>query len=417
MGARTIKTDNHSRVFIQKRRLFLAEAVIWKTLIILVMGWLLLSTTALAGEIDKKYFFRCHHRLKVMTQNLYIGADIFRVLEPGPPAGAPGLPEQLWIPAKVAEAFAMIQHTDFVARAEVLADQIASSEPDLIGLQEVYRIRYQSPSDFPSPEPNADTVLWDYLTIVLQALQARNLDYEAVAVVEDADVELPMLVGFNGSSPLLDDVRITDHDVILVRKNVGVTNIATNNFFYNIELPLGGMTVTFLRGYCAVDAKIKNRTYRFVNAHLEVASEIPGSDIIQQLQAHELVDSLAHETRPIILVGDFNSGPQTPEAPAYDVISGAGFVDAWQRRHWRTNPGYTCCQDEDLGNQESLLTERFDLIFVRNDLGVLPFSIIGPVRIFTLGDEPEDKTESGLWPSDHAGVFAKLRIPYLDFPF
>jgi len=28
-----------------------------------------------------------------------------------------------------------------------------------------------------------------------------------------------------------------------------------------------------------------------------------------------------------------------------------------------------------------------------------------------VGDEVTDKTVTGLWPSDHGGVFAKIRVP------
>jgi endonuclease/exonuclease/phosphatase family metal-dependent hydrolase len=416
MSAKKAKLKCNSHGFKYRQPLLFIHTGACISLIAFVLVLVLLGTDAVAGEIDREYFFRRHHGIKVMSQNLYVGADLFRILIPGPPDSFPDLPEPLWIPGKVAEIFSTIQQTNFIERAETLADQIADSRPHLIGLQEVYRIRYQSPSDFPTP-PNAEQVLYDYLAILLDALQARGLHYEPAAVVENAEIEFPMLVGFNGLLPLLDDVRITDHDVILARKNVKISNIIETNYSHNIEMPIGGIPVTFLRGYCGVDATIKDRTYRFVNTHLEVAGAITGSDAIQQLQANELVSSLAGEIRPIILVGDFNSGPDTSGAPAYNLINEAGFVDVWTRRRWRMDPGYTCCQDEDLDNNPSILFERIDLIFVRNNLGILPFSVVGPVRAFTVGDDPADKTVSGLWSSDHAGVFARLRIPYLDFRF
>jgi hypothetical protein len=64
--------------------------------------------------------------------------------------------------------------------------------------------------------------------------------------------------------------------------------------------------------------------------------------------------------------------------------------------------GDTCCQDADLLNDASDLTSRIDLILY--DGAVEP--LMGEV----VGDEPADRIDSGLWPSDHAGVVATLRI-------
>ena len=80
-------------------------------------------------------------RLKVMTQNVYVGADLFKILNPDQP-----------IPVNAAEIFGDIQVTDFAQRAESIADLIAEHEPHLIGLQEVSLIRTQCPSDIMSTD-------------------------------------------------------------------------------------------------------------------------------------------------------------------------------------------------------------------------------------------------------------------------
>ena len=77
--------------------------------------------------------------LKVVTQNLYVGADIFRIFEAQTPED---------IPFVVAEILGTVFATDFPERAEAIADQIARTEPHLIGLQEVSLLRVQSPGDF-----------------------------------------------------------------------------------------------------------------------------------------------------------------------------------------------------------------------------------------------------------------------------
>jgi hypothetical protein len=46
--------------------------------------------------------------------------------------------------------------------------------------------------------------------------------------------------------------------------------------------------------------------------------------------------------------------------------------------------------------------ERIDFVFYRNFEPVIPVVVI-------LGDEYFNKTENGLWPSDHAGVAALMR--------
>ena len=69
-------------------------------------------------------------RLKVMTQNVYVGANLFKILNPEQP-----------VPINAAEIFGDIQVTDFAQRAESIADLIAEHEPHLIGLQEVSQVR------------------------------------------------------------------------------------------------------------------------------------------------------------------------------------------------------------------------------------------------------------------------------------
>jgi len=81
--------------------------------------------------------FACNQKAKakVMTRNLYLGADIFKVVEaaqnPNPN------PDGLDIPRAVAEVFQTMQYTNFPERAEALDDEIAMFVPDVVGLQEV----------------------------------------------------------------------------------------------------------------------------------------------------------------------------------------------------------------------------------------------------------------------------------------
>ena len=55
--------------------------------------------------------------------------------------------------------------------------------------------------------------------------------------------------------------------------------------------------------------------------------------------------------------------------------------------------------------------ERIDFVLFRDPkLGAIrgPFDALAASIV---GNAPSDRTPSGLWPSDHAGVVATLRVP------
>ena len=106
----------------------------------------------------------------------------------------------------------------------------------------------------------------------------------------------------------------------------------------------------------------------------------------------------------MVLSGDFNSSaanPADPSFPAYQAIIDAGFADAWLLKH-HPDPAFACCQAPDLLNAASSLDQRIDLVLVRGR--------VGAPRIELIGDRQKDRTPSGLWPSDHAGVAATLSL-------
>ena len=72
----------------------------------------------------------------VMTRNIYIGADVDKLLLAEDPNQ---------IPVIVAELLKDMEATNFSERAVALAKEIQLKQPDLIGLQEVSLIRVQSP--------------------------------------------------------------------------------------------------------------------------------------------------------------------------------------------------------------------------------------------------------------------------------
>jgi endonuclease/exonuclease/phosphatase family metal-dependent hydrolase len=341
--------------------------------------------------------------LRAMTQNLYVGADLFQVFgaDPNNPLG---------IPIAVAQIYQDVLDSDFHSRATALAKQVAATDPDLIGLQEVSLIVEVDDQFQP-------VNYLDYLTIFLGALAAEGLNYEVAEVVENADVQLPALAGFApGPVPILHFIALTDRDVILRRSDVTTSNAASDNYDDAFSVNVSGVDVVFLRGWTAVDAEVRGKNYHFVNTHLEVqgsvASPIGLVPSIQADQAQELIDLLSTEELPLVVVGDFNSSSEDPITQPYTLLTNAGYVDSWTHHFGDFGDGFTCCQDADLLNPVSALDERVDLIFVRNDkAGELHFSFFNTLDAEVTGEEPADKTPSGLWPSDHGGVAARLHIP------
>lgn len=90
----------------------------------------------------------------------------------------------------------------------------------------------------------------------------------------------------------------------------------------------------------------------------------------------------------------------------------AGFSDAWERTGRGVAACFTCCQEKDLRNAVSALDERIDFVLVRDARAPRGADLPGAVALELVGEEDADRTAvSGLWPSDHAGLVATLRLP------
>jgi endonuclease/exonuclease/phosphatase family metal-dependent hydrolase len=197
------------------------------------------------------------------------------------------------------------------------------------------------------------------------------------------------------------DIRVTDRDVILARGDVEVDPRSISKKNYDARLQVG--PVALLRGFVAVDATVRGNTYRVVNTHLEPGTFPPPEENIRLDQVKELTGVLdkldKKKSLPLIVVGDFS---EAPDGDAYRWMrDDAGYADVWRERVGAAAEGFTCCQHSDLLNKRSLLDERIDLIFAKNiDLR----RVIARTGL----DKPWQKTASGLWPSDHAAVFASI---------
>jgi len=348
--------------------------------------------TTLAAGLDQP---TDSQHITVVTRNLYLGANLDQAIA----AIFSGNPDAI-IQAATA-TWASVVATNFPERAEVLADEIAHSQPQLVGLQEVSLYRTGPPDTFSESPMPAKRVRLDYLEILLQELNERGLHYAPVAVTKNFDVENP---GYTAPG-VLQDIRLTDRDVILARTDLPsselkLSNVQTANFHTNATFPIGtsGQSVTILRGWGSVDVTSGGHKFRFINTHLEQEGFF---NQVQVAQGNELLSGPANTSLRVILVGDYNSRADGTGTPTYSNLTGAGFTDAWSVTH-PGELGNTFGHEPLLRNTTVNLTQRIDLVLFR--------SSVSAVNADVVGDELSDRTPSGLWPSDHAGLMATLGL-------
>ncbi len=315
--------------------------------------------------------------VRVMTQNLYLGADLFLVA---------GETNPQLVPVRVAELYATVQASDPAARMAAIAAEIARVGPDLVGLQEVSTYAIQMPGDhLPGQAATpATAVTVDFLDLLMDALEEQGADYRVVSVSNNADVELP---AFNGSEFF--DVRYQDADVVLAKADVTTGATTERSFQALLTQEVGGVPQTFVRGYQTVDATVDGFSFTFVNTHLEVGGP---AEPLQVLQAGELLPVLGAITGPVVLVGDINSNGNA-NGTSYRTLT-VPLDDAFA-----AGSAPTCCQADDLRNPASQLQTRIDVVLFRG------FDEARAAEVVL--DEPSDRV-NGLWPSDHAGVWAEL---------
>jgi len=342
------------------------------------------------GEANSDAAPRGAPGITALTWNVYLGADIGRVLAARTAEEAVVLATEEW---------GHVQATDFPARAGALARAIAAGRPHVVGLEELALYRTTD-----NPFEPATRVAYDFLQLVIDSLHARGVDYTAAAVDRTSDLQVPVIAGVDASGqPTLAGVRWTDGDAVLVRADVPYVDAKSGVYAASQVVTIAGVTSGLYQGWSSIVATVDGRAYRFVVTHL-VGQEAPD---VQLAQTGELLALLSAETGSTILVGDFNSDAYgidpTRVTPTYGMMLAAGYRDTWIEPE-RQARGLTCCQRADLLNARSTFDQRIDFVFTRN----LPAGT-QPVRRSVVGDRPGDRTASGLWPSDHAGVAATLR--------
>lgn len=386
------------------------RAIRWTALVIAALVFALVAAPAVAslGKSRGK-----GHEVRVMTRNLYLGADL------GPPIGAKSIAEFSELNGQVLRE---VTANDFPVRAKGLAKEILQQKPDLVGLQEVALWRTGPPSlevfTNPGSEFKATMVRYDYLKELLAQLnKGKGRPQYRVAVSQDEfDFEAPADEngvagdGPNGVIPNAEiNGRLTMRDVILARNGAGVTfkHKQMGHFSSLLTETISGVKVTVTRGWVAIDAKVRgSRQFRFVDTHLESfdpSSEVPS---IRARQAAELVAPGGPATSglAVILVGDLNSDDDTVEPgdrQAYETLLGAGM-----RERSTSNP-LGCCLNSSLlaegaGGSVADFNHQVDHVMTRDpkDVKLKSSSVTGRQPV------------NGFWDSDHAGLFSALRFAH-----
>jgi hypothetical protein len=236
-------------------------------------------------------------------------------------------------------------------------------------LQEADRIKLTIPS--------FGTITYDFVKMLLDELKHRGLQYEVAA--QNENQQLTNIPDSNGNR-----ISFLDRDVLLIRKDhqLKVIKKQESNFTANFN--------GILQGWSAIDVQMDRQVFRMINTHLD-----PLNPTIRNAQALELMNGPANSILPLIITGDLNA---PPNSLAYRIFIDNGFHDVWSEVG--KGSGLTCCQGSDLLNTLSTLSRRIDYILYKNGWR--------PEKAELIGESESDRTNTGLWPSDHAGVWARL---------
>jgi endonuclease/exonuclease/phosphatase family metal-dependent hydrolase len=377
---------------------------------------LLVALAACGGEEQSQ--------LKVVNQNLYLGGPIFAVAGAPDPQAAAVATFQVW---------SMVQFTNFPARAQVIASNIVAQSPDVVGLQEVTTWRTGPAAVCAGADPSAPTASvleYDFLTLLLTALQAKGLEYEVAQRTQSFDAEFCAVDPAQATPPF--DVRYTDSDVILVRKGLATRNAGGGLYGFYVPVPIAGTSfvINDTRAWNVVEVEKDGQWYRVFETHLEVQEYWPFTPqyAVQLAQAGELVGRQVVPRRianpiPTVVLGDFNSQAEAPPGDplrtTYDYLTGAITFPAIAFPNWdqlallvgTTSPlddawtatngsaaGLTWGDDVDLTTRN--LSQRLDLVLTWDAT---------PVSMVTFGTTDQTSTNPPLYSSDHLGVAATIQ--------
>jgi len=321
--------------------------------------------------------------ITVLTRNAYIGADVDAVIAAlMSPDDADDLPALL-------TAIATLQATDLPTRAAAFANEIAIGQPDVVGFQEITQL------DIDLSALGGPAVTLDFLPAIQAALAARGLNYAVGG--QNKNIDITLLGGA---------IQMVDYDVVLYNADrVQWQTLVAKTFTYNLGPIADGVVLE--RGFVAGTAALGDVTYAIVSTHPE--PDLNPQIQLPDLRAAQIAEVLAvlDGAEPAVIMGDLNDDPGSP---MYLALVAAGFADVWAELR-PEQVGYTCCHASDLSNEQTAFDQRIDYVFARGVEHRLR-AVTG--RVDLVGDSPGDRSAGPfypIWPSDYAGVLAKLLIP------
>jgi endonuclease/exonuclease/phosphatase family metal-dependent hydrolase len=366
-------------------------------------------------------------QVKVMTRNLYLGADVGVAMDLIPDLSAAA--QFMWD---------QVKKTDFNKRAPKLAAEVIAQKPDVVGLQEA-TIWFCKKNIF-----SKRTEVFNFTEQFLAATKAQGTEYVLaqkngktalntgysiaavpfVTMVNDPETFQPLF----GQDKAACGFEIAD--ALAIRADLAGNVLKVGNTEYEQTYTIVPTIMTIYRGYTWADIQIGNTPVRFVTTHLESLwdeNKVPNAAI----QAQQLIKDLADTKNPIIVMGDFNSDPRDPRMPenpnpgeqpvasdacpagtskcnAYLLMSEAGFVDAgpdpmlpenysWGMNALLTGPDATRLKFAKLLGNSAGYTDRLDYVFSRNGAKAVSSQLIG-------NEAPNNLN------TDHAGIVATLSI-------
>ncbi|HZO82770.1 MAG TPA: endonuclease/exonuclease/phosphatase family protein [Candidatus Binataceae bacterium] len=163
------------------------------------------------------------------------------------------------------------------------------------------------------------------------------------------------------------------------------------------------------------DRVVLHRRFRFDGGarmevfvtHLTDRPESRDGVVVRSAQARELVQLVASHSHPeatVIVAGDFNDVPESETMAA--LLGGKGFIDL--HGAFGSGCGYTNDRDDlDLTAEHGTHNQRIDYLLMRPGRGRTP----EVVEVGLFADRPHRQPDgTWLWPSDHVGVIATLRL-------
>src|SRR3954452_9751092 len=181
---------------------------------LLAAALLLLALMTVAVSASPAEAHGSKPKVKVMSRNLYLGADL-----------GPGINAQNFNELKDAagQILNQVDANKFPVRAKGLATEILNRDPDLVGLQEVALWRTGPCKVIVPPNPfEAKHVRYDFLKLLLKRLNADGPQYRADVVEPEFDFETEANTDENPDHSCDTNARLTMRDVILSRRNAGV---------------------------------------------------------------------------------------------------------------------------------------------------------------------------------------------------